>query len=191
MKIRIAISIVVAGAAAFACSGPRTHSEASSSPIPTATVVTAQLVSNQLATQAAPAHTRHVASADGSVGRAAIDTRFAVNVEPTSVRFSLDVKNASPKHLEVNFKNGQTYDFVVVDTVGRVLWRWSAGRMFTQSVQNKQLGRGDAMHIEEKWDHPPKMGKFTAIAVLNSINYPAERKVQFEIPAPAASLASR
>lgn len=191
MKIRIAITIVVAGAAAFACSGPRTRSEASSAPIPTSTVVTAQLASNVTATQAAPSRIRHVNTANGSLEHAAIDTRFAVSVGASTVRFALDVKNASPRHLEVNFKNGQTYDFVVVDTVGRVLWRWSAGRMFTQSVQNKQLGKGDVMHIEESWDRPPKVGKFTAIAVLNSVNYPAQRKVQFAIPAPATSLASR
>lgn len=184
MTFRIAFSLIVVGAVAFACNGRRARTEAAS-PIPTATVVAAQLAGNP-----AP-RTRHVDSASGAAVHSPLDTRFAVDVEPGALRFSLDVKNATDKHIEVNFKNGQTYDFVVTDTVGRVLWRWGAKRMFTQTMQNRQLGKGDVMHIDATWNRPPTAGRFIAIAVLNSSNYPAQRRVSFEIPDAESSLASR
>ena len=95
------------------------------------------------------------------------------------MRFNFRVVNASPKNVEVNFPSGQSYDFVVVDSVGREVWRWSADRIFTQSVRNKLLGKGDAITVSEKWSSP-KYGKFTAIAQLTSKNYPIEERIAFE-----------
>jgi hypothetical protein len=100
-------------------------------------------------------------------------------LEGGDVRFNLSVANTSPKNVEVNFASGQSYDFVVVDSVGREVWRWSTDRIFTQSVRNKLLGKGEAIEASEKWS-PAKPGKFTAIAQLTSSNYPVEKKVVFE-----------
>ena len=112
-------------------------------------------------------------------GSTALDTKFDVALEGEDVRFNLRVVNATAKSVEVNFASGQAYDFVVVDSVGREVWRWSADRIFTQSVRNKLLGKGDAITASEKWS-PAKPGKFTAIAQLTSSNYPVEQKVLFE-----------
>src|SRR5215216_4018854 len=59
---------------------------------------------------------------------------------PGTVRFALHVTNTTPKSVELDFPNGQTHDFVVLDSSGRELWRWSRARMFTQTVQNRLLG---------------------------------------------------
>ena len=61
------------------------------------------------------------------------------------------------------------------------MWHWSNGRMFTQSVQNKQLGarRIDAGRGELE---EPSAGRYTAIATLNSSNYPVEQRVEFVVP---------
>jgi hypothetical protein len=106
-------------------------------------------------------------------------TKFDVSVDGSDVRFSLRVINTTPKSVEVNFASGQAYDFVVVDSVGREVWRWSADRIFTQSVRNKLLGKGEAITASEKWS-PAKPGKFTAVAQLTSSNFPVEEKVAFE-----------
>ena len=74
---------------------------------------------------------------------------------------------------------GQAYDFVVVDSLGREVWRWSSDRIFTQSVRNKLLGKGESITASEKWS-PAKPGKFTAIAQLTSSNYFLQEKVAFE-----------
>ena len=106
-------------------------------------------------------------------------TKFDVTLDGSDVRFSLKVVNTTPKSVEVNFASGQAYDFVVVDSLGREVWRWSADRIFTQSVRNKLLGRGEAITASEKWS-PAKPGRFMAIAHLTSSNFPVEEKVSFE-----------
>ena len=160
----IAIAVLCAGALAFAC-GPRTHSEAAS----TASLATAAPVLQQGAT-----HTR----SDGKP----LASRLDVNVERGSVHFDLHVINQSKKHIELTFPNGQTHEFVVVDSLGRELWRWSASRMFTQAVQNKLLSSGETMRVGEQWQHPVPRGKYTVIATLNSTNYPVQERAEFVLP---------
>lgn len=100
---------------------------------------------------------------------------------PRAVRFALDVVNVGSKHVEVDFPSGKSYDFSVVDSTGREVWHWSTGHLFTQSVQNKQLGAGDAMQVSESWQLHPAPGKYTAIATLESSNYPMEQRVDFVV----------
>jgi hypothetical protein len=98
------------------------------------------------------------------------------------VRFALNVHNVGNKYVELSFPTGKSYDFVVVDSSGREVWHWSDGRMFTQGVQNKQLGTGDAMQVAEAWKKPAQAGRYTAIATLNASNYPVEQRVDFVVP---------
>ena len=161
---RVAIAILCAGALAFAC-GPRTHSEAAS----TASLATAAPVIQQ-----GTAHSHN----DGATLAANLD----VKIEREGVRFALRVRNETKKHLELTFPNGQTHEFVVVDSVGREVWRWSATRLFTQAVQNKLLGGGETMRVSEQWAHPVQHGKYTVIASLNSTNYPVQERSDFLIP---------
>jgi hypothetical protein len=108
-----------------------------------------------------------------------LSASFDVAQRGGGVEFALVIRNTTAKPVEVNFPNGQAYDFIVVDSVGREVWRWAEGRIFTQSFQNKLLGKGDAMTLSEKWT-PAKPGKFTAIAQLRSTNFPIEKQKEFE-----------
>ena len=125
-------------------------------------------------------HTRH--RDDGPKAQVKLSSKFDVAVAQREVRFALVVTNIGKKHAELNFPSGQSYDFAVVDSTGREVWRWAQGRMFTQSVQNQQLGARDAMRVSETWT-PAKVkakpGRYTAIATLNSTNYPVEERVEF------------
>jgi hypothetical protein len=171
MTTRILIPLLVAGALAFAC-GPRSHSEAP-----------AALASAQPAKpdHSAPLRTEHVRRREFPAAVAKIDSRLAVNVAPRAVTFALKVSNVGTKHVELSFPNGQSHDIVVVDSAGREVWRWSAHRMFTQGVQNKQLGQGDSMEVAETWTNL-RPGKYTAIATLNSTNFPIEERMDFVLP---------
>lgn len=160
---RVAIAILCAGALAFAC-GPRTHSEAAS----TTSLATAVPILQQ-----GTAHPH-----DGARLASAIE----VNTERDGVRFALHVTNAMKKHVELAFPNGQTHEFVVVDSVGREIWRWSASRLFTQNVQNKLLSSGETMQYSEQWAHPTHHGKYTVIATLNSSNFPVQERADFVLP---------
>ena len=161
---RVAIALLCAGALAFAC-GPRTHSEAAS---------TASLASAAPVVQQGAPHTRGETVALGS--------NLEVKLERDGVRFALRVTNETKKHVELAFPNGQTHEFVVVDSVGREIWRWSSTRLFTQALQNKLLSSGESMRVAEEWPHPPRHGTYTVIATLNCTNFPVQQRAEFVIP---------
>ena len=167
MKTRIIISLLCAGALAFAC-GPRSHSEAP-----------AAIVSATPAQNVAPVSSTHASRVSKAPAEVKLDSRLKVDVAKQQVRFALDVRNVGKKHAELNFPSGQSYDFVVVDSVGREVWHWSSSRMFTSAMQNKQLGAGEAMEVSEAWQPPATAGRYVAIATLKSSNYPVEQRAEF------------
>lgn len=96
------------------------------------------------------------------------------------VDFDFYVTNNGDKKVEVNFPNGRTHDVVVLDSLGREVWRWSNGRMFTQSLQNKILRTADTLNYAERWADAPR-GRYTAVAMLASANYPVEQRIEFTV----------
>lgn len=161
MNSRFVITILIAGALAFAC-GPRTHSEASSTT--PAALTTVQ-----------PAATKpHATRENGD-----LSSTLGVKIEPGAVHFALNVANNSEKRLELEFPSGQSYDFVVLDSIGREVWRWANGRMFTQSLRNRMLSGGDTLSFDERWERPKQHGQYTVVATLRSSNYPMQERAQF------------
>lgn len=173
MNTRLLISLLCAGALAFAC-GPRSHSDA---PASLASALPIQAASMKAAVSSVVGHSSR--KSKGREPEARIDSRLNVSVAQRDVHFALAVRNVGSKHAEIDFPNGQSYDFVVVDSIGKEVWRWSHGHLFTQGVKNKQLGAGDAMTIDETWKESVKPGRYTAIATLRSSNYPVEQRVDF------------
>jgi hypothetical protein len=172
MNLRHALSLVLVGTLAYAC-GPQSRSKVASDK-----KVTPQ--GPVLASMSGTAvRSKNAVEKTLKSGSTPLAATFGVALEGDDVRFSLRVVNATAKSVEVNFASGQAYDFVVVDSVGREVWRWSSDRIFTQSVRNKLLGKGEAINASEKWS-PSKTGKWTAIAQLTSSNYPMQEKVDFE-----------
>lgn len=103
-----------------------------------------------------------------------------VDTTDGTVRFAIEVANDSRKKVELNFPDGLTHDFVVMDAGGREVWRWSHGRMFTQAMQNRLLEAHDAVVFAERWT-PPKSGQYTLLAQLHSENYPVQQRVAFAL----------
>jgi hypothetical protein len=168
MNTRLIISLLCAGALAFAC-GPRSHSEAP-----------AAIVSATPAQSAAPIErTSRASRVSKPPAQVKLDSRLKVDVAKQQVRFALDVRNVSKKHAELDFPSGQSYDFVVVDSTGREVWHWSSSRMFTSAMQNKQLDAGQTMEVSEAWQPPAAAGRYVAIATLKSSNYPVEQRAEF------------
>jgi hypothetical protein len=174
MNTRLIISLLCAGALAFAC-GPRSRSEA---PAAIATARPHRAADTHAVANAARSR-RVSAGKSNAKPEAKLDSRFNVVIAQRDVRLALDVTNVGAKHAELTFPSGQSYEFVVVDSVGKEVWRWSQKRLFTQGVQNKQLGAGDAMQIAETWKPAVRPGRYTAIATLRSSNFPVEQRVDF------------
>lgn len=163
MSTRFIIPLLVAGALAFAI-GPRTNTEAASTPAATA----------------AKASTPRRAAAPR---KTTIDPTLAVvRGADGAVRVVLQVANATDRALELSFPTGKTHDVVVLDERGREVWRWSEGRLFTTALQTKTLGGGDTATFDEAWRPRGAHGRYVAVATLESSNFPVEQRTEFVIP---------
>jgi hypothetical protein len=109
-----------------------------------------------------------------------LSSTFSVNSNH-GVEFKLDVQNNTSKMLELRFNDGMTHDFVVTDESGKEVWRWSAGRMYTQAMQAQLVKGKEVTTYSEYWDAKNVHGKFTATATLKSNNHPIEERVDFEL----------
>ena len=98
------------------------------------------------------------------------------------VQLALSVTNGEPKRIELRFPNGQTHDFVVLDTTGRQIWKWSESRLFTQSMQSRVLERNETVTFAASWDPGDRHGTYVAQVSLRSDNHPIAKSVRFEIP---------
>jgi hypothetical protein len=157
---RLIIWLLCAGALVLAC-GPHAHHNESSASAADAP---------PQARPEAPAAARQVlaTSANVAVGE--------------SVALSLHVTNLADHSVELDFPDGQTHDFIVLDSAGHELWRWSSGRMFTQALQNKLLSSTETVTYEEHWNPHGLHGDFTLVAILRSSNFPKEERVGFKVP---------
>ena len=97
------------------------------------------------------------------------------------VEFTFRVTNNERAKIELLFPSGQTHEFTVVDSLGRNVWRWSEGRMFTQAFQNKFLESGASVTYEAAWRAEVPPGRYVAIALLMSENKPVEQRTTFEV----------
>jgi len=177
MNTRLLIPLLLAGAVALAC-GSRSTNDAAAKPASddvrqagTPTAVTATV---------APVAV-HEMHAGTSAADAPLKSAFIVRAEARAIHFSLDLTNASKKHVELEFPSGQEYDFAVIDSTGKEVYRWGKERMFTQSLQNRMLDGGETRRYEEKADKALPNGSYVAIATLNSSNFPVQERVPFRL----------
>jgi hypothetical protein len=153
MNGSVPITLLCSAALAFAC-GPRARNESAS-------------------TRSEP--TRAVSANPASPLAPTLD----VTVDD-DVHFAFAVTNAGKKKLELTFADGRTHEFVVLDSLGREVWRWSEGRIFTQSMQNRVLRSSDLLRYEDVWDAPAP-GRYVAVATLASANFPVTQRVEFTV----------
>jgi hypothetical protein len=171
MSSRFLIPLLCIGAVAFAC-GPRQNNEASTLKQPVAATQTVS--SAPITQQGAPRTTK--------AKRPAVSAQIVVRRSDNQIRFALRVVNNSKKRVEITFPSGQTYDFALLDTLGREVWRWGNDRMFTQALRNKVLAAGETLDYEETLKaFPLQPGRYVARASLTSTNYPLVEQTEFTV----------
>lgn len=178
MDRRLAVlPLLAAAAAVFACGGPLPH--VGGELLATVRPGTADSAARA---GAGPAHAPrpHRARGDTLVG-AELSVRTQDGIE-----FALAVANPSTHRVELAFPDGRTKEFVVYDAAGREVWRWSRGRLFTQTMQNKMLASGDSVVYAERWAAPAP-GRYTVVAQLRSENYPIVKQTSFVVPTTPAA----
>jgi len=175
MYSRLTVPLVCAAVVVFACGLPGLSGSRAPLGLRAAEPVS---VAARLASAPLASHRRRA----DTVG---VDAGFEVMPADGGVQLALRVVNLSKRKLEIDFPDGRTRDFVVLDAAGREVWRWSAGRLFTQTVQNKFLAAHDTAVYQERWKAPTP-GQYTAVGILRSRNFPVQRRVAFTVaPAPA------
>jgi len=91
--------------------------------------------------------------------------------EGEPVPISFQVENCGTEPVRVTYRNSQRYDFVITDSKGNEVWRWSSDKLFAQSVGEEVYQSGVA--YREEWDQrsnagdqaPPGIYKLTGLDV--------------------------
>lgn len=105
-----------------------------------------------------------------------------VYVAADTVHFVLQVTNTTEAPIELDFRNGQMFDFVVSSGSGEV-WRWSEGVMFTQALQTDRLEPGESRRYEAAWGPPAGVaGEYQATGVLTASNHRVEQSTRIVLP---------
>lgn len=100
-----------------------------------------------------------------------------------SVAFVLQVTNTRDEAVELEFRSGQEFDFVVEREGGGEVWRWSADRMFTQAVQHRTLPAGETLTYAASWIPPAGLsGEFLVRGLLVADDARVEQAARFRIP---------
>jgi hypothetical protein len=173
MSSRFLIPVLCIGAVVFAC-GPRAHNEASAPKKNGSSVAQAETPPVAIVRQQSMAKNSRDA-------KPIVTAQLYVHAGDSSVRLALHVVNTSKKRVELTFPSGQTYEFVILDSLGREMWRWGTGRMFTQALRNKTLAGGETLDVEETWTSALPPGRYTARGTLASQNYPIVQETEFTV----------
>jgi hypothetical protein len=99
-----------------------------------------------------------------------------------SVRFDLQVTNTTAEPVELEFRSGQEFDFVV-ERDGQELWRWSADQMFTQAIRRRTLPPGETLTFTAAWTPAPQLrGEYVVRGVLTAAEHRVEQQARFRLP---------
>lgn len=175
MENRLVITALCVAAVGYACS-PWIRSQNA----PVAAGVDSARTAPLAMTIASAPTARH-----GSTGRNApgvVATTLDVSRTGQHVDFALRVINNTARTIELDFPTSRTHDFSVLDAKGNVVWRWSNGRLFTQTMQSKAVRSRDTLTLAEGWDTHDAHGTYTAVALLATDTHPVERRIDFTLP---------
>jgi hypothetical protein len=99
-----------------------------------------------------------------------------------SVEFLLQVTNTTDSAVELVYPTGQSFDFVVSDSAGGEVWRWSADRMFTQAVREDELAPGETITHSVVWraaDQP--RGEYSVLGTLTVADRTVQQRTEFTL----------
>lgn len=119
---------------------------------------------------------RGAASTDGPLASSLHAESFG-----DSVRFSLQVTNASTAPVRLTFASARLFDFQVSQN-GRELWRWSADRAFAQALHELVLPPGETRAFDAIWRPDAAIrGELQVHAVLAGEPYRVEQQTRFHL----------
>ncbi|MCL5110730.1 MAG: BsuPI-related putative proteinase inhibitor [Chloroflexi bacterium] len=138
-----------------------------------------------------PAPTSQSGSTPAPGSRLTLDlaTGAPTYITGTKVSFKLTARNAGTTPVTLSFASGQRFDMVVQDATGREIWRWSAGRVFTQVMSSQELAPGQSLTYDATWDQKDPTGqlvspgRYSARSWLTARGVPQQATVEFSVAA--------
>lgn len=85
------------------------------------------------------------------------------------VELTLAVRNDGGRPDTLRFVTSQRYEFLVHDSRGTLIWRWSAGQTFTQDVGEQVLPAGWEMTYTERVPVRLAPGAYRALGVVTGV----------------------
>ena len=83
-----------------------------------------------------------------------LNIELRANPDRTKVRFEMIIRNLSEEARFLNYPSAQKFDFVVYDKdQSKVLWKWSSGQFFLESLQKDTILPGKEIKIERTWNY--------------------------------------
>ena len=71
---------------------------------------------------------------------------------------TLMARNESDRTFQVVFSSAKRFDFAVYDPANKAVWRWSADRMFSQSLTSLVIKPGELVVFTASWDQKDGSG---------------------------------
>ena len=84
------------------------------------------------------------------------------------VTFTLRVVNVTAKPVTLTFRTGQRFELVIRNREGREVWRWAAGRMFTQVLGNETIQPSSELLYTATLDQRLAPGVYIATGVVTA-----------------------
>jgi hypothetical protein len=104
-----------------------------------------------------------------------------VEVGANTVRMVLHVTNPTNQPVMLEFSSAQKYDFAVLGTDGREIWRWSGDKGFAAALTSHSVPAGGSVEFTETWQPGTRKGTFTALAELTSTNHRLQERTEFTL----------
>jgi len=82
---------------------------------------------------------------------------------------TLSVTSRARRKVDLRFHSGQRYDFAIRDGKGQVVWRWSAGRVFTQALGRETLAPGTTLAWQETFQGTLDPGTYDIVGTVPMI----------------------
>lgn len=81
---------------------------------------------------------------------------------------TLRLVNGTREPVSLTFHTGQRFDFVVRNQEGREVWRWAAGRMFTQVLGQETVPPSGALVYTATVEKPLLPGGYTVTGLVTA-----------------------
>ena len=99
-----------------------------------------------------------------------LETTLDATLGEAVVDFHIQVTNVGQEAVTLRFRTGQRFDVIVTEAdTGKTVWRWSAGRLFTQAITHITLTPDETLSDTLTWSDPPT-GTYEATGVLKADN---------------------